>query len=322
MQSIRTKWHKIMPLVEQGMVYFTSPPGGQAPHWDDYEHDKEAFVDFVNVWAELPHFCIDRELIDLATDDDFRNSLWDMKRAGVLRLPFPAVVVEFPGKGGREEGSIQHHVVMLRDLKHPERFFWEGEDVIAESHRQACDFYGIAMGINQDEDGEYLHVSPSIVYIGIEYHNGEVMCKVISHGSGVANWDPKIESLIEKTYVKDLGSVFFAASSIYLLMATQGIDKEIIDTERINKKRGGPGKPYIPRHTYIHIGRVYKSATSEKSEEYVSRRSPRPHWRRGHVRGVRYGVKREFTKSVFIHPRLVAYSGDAKLPKPDYVVTD
>lgn len=323
MTNIRTKWHKILPLVESNDVVFTGPPGGHAPHWDEFKHDKEAFMSFLKIWNDLPHFCIDRELIDLAKDEEYRKSLWDMKQAGVLRLPFPVVVVEFPATFDptNERHTTRHNIVLLRDLHVKERFFWEAEEVIDDSHTSNCDFYGIAMGINEDTEGNYLNLSPSIVYVGIHLQDGVVMCNVIAHGSGVAHWDERIEELVGQTYEKDLGTVFFAANAIYLLMGTRGVDKEVIDTERVNKKRGASGKPLIPTHTYVHIGRVYRSAVSDQSDEYIPRRSPRPHWRRGHNRSVHFGAGRQFMRTVYINPRLVAYAGNEAKPKPDYIVT-
>ncbi len=106
------------------------------------------------------------------------------------------------------------------------------------------------------------------------------------------------------------------------MMSTAGVKKEVIEApEKLNKKRAESNKPPIPRHTYIRIGHVYRSDKGNETDEYIPRKSPRPHWRRGHLKMVHYGPGRASVRQKYIQPKLVAYHGPQPEPEaPEYTV--
>lgn len=321
---IRTRWHYVMPLVDADEVYLTAPSDGRALHWSEYNCEPKKLKALLRQTGDLPRFVIDRELLELAQKMEYSKSLLDMKKAGVLRLPFPALTVEFEHETGA------HEIVLLRDAHHEGVFPWEeGADknehlpLLEQAGDPDIDYYGIRLSIEKDEGGHYLTVSPSVVMSGVsEGENGEPWVKITGFGSEIAPSNPKTEALINKTYRKDAGNVFYAACAAYLLMATAGVSKEVIETKKINRTRLSNGKPAIPKHTYIRIGHVYRSESSSTSDKYEARRSPRPHWRRGFNRRTYYGVGRKQMKWTYFPPMLVAYHGDvAKAKQPSYVVS-
>lgn len=311
MQTIRTKWHRILPLIDADEVYLTAADAGSAPPWSKLAPDKAGFRSLIQAAGELPHFVIDRELIELATDTEYQKSLYDMKRGGVLKMPYPSMVVEFPGRT-----AGQQVITILNDGPPPPGY------PSPESHDQFLtkDFYGMRMSVDRDDGGEYLVVGPSVLYIEIEQRDEEPWIGMAALPNGLFPKSNDLNQHVSKTYHRDVGGVLFAATAAYLLMRTAGVEREVVETDKINRKRVTAGKPPVPRHTYVKIGRVYRSAASERSDEYVPRRSPRPHWRRGHLRTVHHGPGRSQTKEVFIYPKLVAYHADAEAPRPDYVV--
>lgn len=328
-QQIRTRWHKLREVTEDPRrenLHLTAPTGGYAPLAKVVPNsESNPFTDFVRILDSVPKFVIEHDLLELVSTSGYRHSLLDMKEAGALRLPFPAMVVEMTSPPDPDHGfkNPATHFVLLRDL-HAEdaRMPWE---VNVPDFSRGCDFYGLRISYEVDEEA-YVVMAPSVSYITVLRQDGEPWLRIDAHDNGLRPEDPiTAGNYVETTYKKDAGHVFRAACAAYLVMSTEGVAKEVIDTTRVNKARANVGgKQMIPMHTYIHIGKVYRSAgENAKSDEYVARKSPRPHWRRGHNRTVRIGKGRVDSKVKFIYGRLVALpeSIDASsVPTPEYVL--
>lgn len=330
MQHVRTKWHKILPLLTKGKAVLS----GKAfvPFPDNV--DLKKLVGFLAIAETFPHFVIDPELSGLSGKMEYQHSLLDMKRAGVLRLPYPAMVVEYTPPDS--DTWPRQHICILRDLHHEGVLPWESAEVANfREQKSHVDMYGIRMTV--DAASDCLTISPSILFLGIqdgpkeedEVKNSAYVdydgawVSICGYNSGlILKYNTESQRIIDEGHIYDAGPVFHAAASALLLMSTAGVKKEVIETDKINRKRDGVVKPFIPRHTYIRIGHVYASATSSKSTEYVPHKSPRPHWRRGHIRIQRTGKGWTSSHQVYIKPRLVAYHGDLEPTKPDYVVID
>jgi hypothetical protein len=301
--QVRTKWHRLIPLVDTDEVYLTSPPveGGKAPHWSDYGSNPDELKKMIHGFSHLPKFVIDPELLGLIEEQEYQKSLLDMKRAGVMRLPFPQVIVEY-GNGP------QHTITLLEETKDdPEH-----------------QFGAVVFHLHRDVGGEYLVVSPAIIKLDIRDNEGEPWIKFSGDNALYVTASDKLIELSKSTFLKDTSSIWYALASVMLLMATAGVKREVIEVERLNKSRVLSGKEPIPRHTYISIGHVYRRENSEVSDEYIPRRSPRPHWRRGHLRMVRFGKGYASSKQVYIGPKLVAYqdpTGAEPSVSHEYVVT-
>lgn len=348
MQTIRTKWHHLKSLIAADRVYLTCRKGQLAQHWSEFGGSAGSTLSrMLEAVKDLPKFIIASELVDLARASDYELSMLDMKRAGVLRFPYPALIMEWSRKS-ETTGRMNHSIVMLRDMHHPEPFAWEMEEVAnfkyegSEPGSEKPDFYGFRMSIEHDPGSggeDYLTVSPSLVFMSIErgpphptsaeakyidakgVTPGEPWVRLSAFGAGLFPWNDKLNSHVEQSFQVDGGAIFRAAIGAYLTMNTAGVEREVIDTQRINKKRDGTAKPHVPSHTYIHIGRVYRSENDSRGDKYDPKRSPRPHWRRGHTRGVRYGEKRLLIKQMYFPGRLVAFSGVGPLPSsPNYTV--
>jgi hypothetical protein len=331
--TIRTRWHKLMPLINAEQVYFTAPKGGMSTPFEDVGGNINALRQLITVMGKhVPLFVVDQSLVELSNTLDFHKSLIDMKRAGVLRLPYPAMIIEIPI-------PTKSYFVILRDCQDLEtKFPWEGSE-IEENARDAISrdipFYGYTFEINSDESGQYIVASPNVSWVGINVGpDGNPWVKITATAADI--FDPKSrldpamseyqDELIRDTYMKTSGNVGRGLFVALLLMATQGVQTEVVATEKLNRKRVAAGKTPIPKHTYIRVGRVYKkdgTQDTDESEEYNPRKSPRIHWRRGHARMVRFGPGRSGSKLRFIPGRLVSIPvgidpGD--IPFPEYHV--
>lgn len=300
--NIRTKWHVLKELLKQGEVYSPAPRGEKALAWDDIGWDIGHILVAISEADSMPKFVFDLSLMELITDKEFRLSLLDMKKAGVLKLPYKDIVVEFPASG---KGSIYHRIVILSEA----------------SEIYANDVMGMSFTLNRDEHGDYLTVAGSVSGLTItEGVDKDAWLRIEGH---VAKWvpskSPVNDDLIKKTYEKDSSNVAIAWYLVALVMSTKGVQKDVINPEKLNKQRVKSGKPSVPTHTYLRIGHVYQRDGS--SVKYDERKSPRPHWRRGHIRNVRHGAGRKETRPVWIEPMLVAFQGDEVLKAEYHVKT-
>lgn len=304
-EQIRTRWHKIVPLIEADEVYLTSAKNDTARHWSDFGGNKKLLMGLVNSLAKLPKFVIDEELLSLTEDNGFQLSLLDMQRADVLRLPFPAMTVEFDLKHGTRA------IVLLRDNKSMERMPWEYPGDERNRLFFGKPFYGIALRIERDNQGEYLVLSPGILAIQIEDRDGIPWLGLTTQGHEILQHSLELNNLIGETFHKEGSVLWKALAGALLLMQTDGIKREVIECTRINKKRSASNKEPIPRHIVLSIGKVYRSDSSNVADDYIPHRSPRPHWRRGYNQPVRYGPRKnadapQRIKLKYIEPKLVA----------------
>lgn len=321
--QIRTKWHKIREMILSDNVYFTAPKNGRAIHTSEVGSGKLSGAEVLDMIGSFekevgdtaPKFIIDPELMDITSEVEFHKSILDMKRANVLRLPYPIMIVEYQHRD-------THYMVVLRDVTSAKEkcFHWESYQLLDVPTEHDVQFYSIVFRMHKDNDGEYLVVSPSILYIGVvERHDGrDPWINVVSTA---AMWADNCKDLVKKTNTKDGAAAAKAAFAALLLMSTEGVKREVIDVPKLNKtrERSDSNKAPIPKHTYITIGHVYRYEKGETSEQYNPRRSPRPHWRRGHNKNVRYGVGKTQIKLVYIPPKLVSFHPELNPTEPTVV---
>lgn len=315
MQQIKTKWHKIIPLIDADQVWLSSAPSGKSMHWSELKPRPELLRGVVRLMSKLPKFVIDDELMDLVRTEDFQRSILDMQKAGVLRLPYPALTVEFKKPYGTA-------LVMIRDNAFKDRLSWEADVSEDNSAFWSRPFYGIPLRIETDKNGEYLVISPGVVSINVTDNGGDPWLEMVAQGHDILEASPALSKLIKDVYQKDGALIWHALAAAFLVLRTNGVKQEVVECSKINRKRVGSNKEPIPRHTIVSIGKVYRSNSGSASDAYT-RRSPRPHWRCGHLKHVHFGVKGEHVRQVYINPRIVALKSleDTALPaSKEYVV--
>jgi len=100
-------------------------------------------------------------------------------------------------------------------------------------------------------------------------------------------------------------------SALIVSLSTRGIVQEKIEAPKFtNEQRKKKGKPAIPGVTIIKIGHYYDK---DGNKQEYTKSSPRVHWRRGHMRGIRFGPGKQQIRQQYIFPCLVNYvEGDEK----------
>ena len=327
-QNIRTRWHRMVQLVKDDEVYFTAPEGGNAEHWGQYNPNRAAMNWFLDQLTALPRFVVDTDLLELVMREGYEQALMDMKKVGVLRMPFPAMIVEFDHAGRR-------YAVLVRDQQAGGRLPWEPHEgkvidrgVSQMNNGDPTPFYGITFRLETDIEGEYLVMSPSVAGVDIEDRgrdHGGIWLGICAVLLDVIPETLQFSQLVQSVYLKDGSAIYRAIATAMLVMHTGGVKREVVDCSHMNRKRIASNKPPIPKHIVLSIGKVYRSAADNaKADDYIPRKSPMPHWRKGHLRTVRWGQHHANVKQVYINPKLVAFhefpGAVAPIPK-QYVVT-
>lgn len=339
---IRSKLHRAIELVREQQVYMiatnkkmvtaTGIDDGKAKHASEYGTDFTRVESSLQGYTSDPVFVISDTVRSLMEGrmNDLQKSMIDLKEAGLLALPFPIMNLEFGYK--TDAGGHAHAIVHMTDLRGDgvQQAF---ADILAGytddvyGHRLTpfqnlladpdFDLLIEVFRFEKDGDGEYLVISPSYTFLGITRgKDGSPWVKSASRPFNYFVGMDDIEAIAEVASRKDTHLGLYAFICATLIYNTQGIERERIECDKLNKKRKASGKPSIAQHHYLYLDRVYRSSAAEDntSERYDERKHPRPHWRRAHVRGVRYGVGRTNTKQMAIPARIVAWNG--KGPEP------
>lgn len=107
-----------------------------------------------------------------------------------------------------------------------------------------------------------------------------------------------------------------------LMLNTKGVDKQIIQCEALNQQRTKKGKTTIPKHTVVHIGKIYRrdgSAIERPEGEHGGWKMPM-HLRAGYARRQHFGKGREDVKMVYIPPCIVNFVPDEVVKQPKKVL--
>lgn len=318
MTQIKTKHHHLLdPKLD---VTVLAPPDGLAPRAELFDFDRAAFHAFISRHADAPRFIVESKLVELVHKEEAHESLLDLDKCGAFRLPFPVVWVELPEWQSSGRQSV-HTIVLL----------WERSTGLmpVELPREFKDrdpelrFGAYVMHINRDADGEYLSMPPFHTMLMFNERDGEPFVGAVTQPTpffGCRNSNLVNENT-EKTYTKATGGAWTAAFVAILLLGTRGVASVPETFAKLNRRRKVERKPAIPSYRYIHINRVYRTATGDASDAYDVRLSPEPHWRRGHARRVAFGRGRKERRWEWFEPVIVAFDPAKPIPKlPNYKV--
>lgn len=183
---------------------------------DTLPDDRHGVKAMLAVMTRTPIFVITKEVMVFADSPTLQPSLWAMVEAGVARLPYPEMVIEYePGK--TVSGQPVRALVLLKQLP--------GMEVQASLVAMHADTNG----------GRILRKSRVPVEVALQPGNFSF-------------------SKTFDDYVMDCIGV--AIEIALLLVMTRGIERHPVDIARLNKRRQERGKIAIPNHSIIRIGRV------------------------------------------------------------------
>lgn len=132
----------------------------------------------------------------------------------------------------------------------------------------------------------------------------------------------RFEDVPQVPITRDLmiGSIVAGLSVALLMLNTKGIEKEVVDCERLNKKRIKSGKIPIQKHHILHIGTIYnRKGDGVKRGETGGWKMPM-HMRAAHTRTQRIGKGREDSKIVYIPPTIVNFDPEGEVRQPKKII--
>lgn len=179
---------------------------------------------------------------------------------------------------------------------------------------QVCNFYIIDTTLNNDPKDvvssviQYSKKTDSylVIYTGLRLkwiENGEVLTSLPQYIH--EKYKTKLEEVVSP-FRRVVAQLVVSTSTRGMSMITEKAP------EKLNKKRIKNGKTPISDTIYIRASHYYDK---DGKEHIIDEKSPvRIHWRRGHIRGVRHGIRRSEIKQVYIQPCLVNFKSDNEVP--------
>ncbi len=297
--DVITRWHKVKEFIDSGKI-------GANIGVQSMTSSTRAEVNLHAAWNicdsvdRMPKYFIDRTLMDMLDAPGVSKSMEAMMKAQVMKLPFPACMVEFDKV--RDDQLVREFVILREREVAP---FFDGEEIWHP-------WYAMIARIKPGQESVIL--SPFVYYLAYVPDAGEQKKFGIHWYVKVAPWLKGVSQMAEPIIRKDVHIADTALSALILLLNTQGVHREVVECQKLNGIRKKRGQPSIPEVTRIKVGRVYKRDGTQETESEAVRRTVRVHWRSGHYRGVRYGKGRELIKQMYFPPKLVNFIEGKELP--------
>jgi hypothetical protein len=245
-----------------------------------------------------PTFVAQSDAIDLLKRADCGAAIKAMLYAGIMRLPYPKIVVEWCIRVGRcaDIYPIDYH-----------------EDEPVHEFITLTEIQGADGGYRVDAQYSFLYTKSRIGGIF------EDVFRIQPKQEGLdvelfRDIDPRVREIA-------LGASIIGFNIAMVLMNMKGVDREIHRFDALNKKRAKKEKPAIPQYTYLRIGHVYRAdGTAVKYTDGDHRKMPM-HVRAAHTRRQHYGKENSETKLIYVPSCIVNFSpGEAMAPPKQRII--
>lgn len=267
-----TKIHKLMDL-----IYARK----KEKNGERLSEGVEYFVELIES-KQAALISVSSDVQDLMQREDVQSSYNAVVEAGINRLPYPKMVIEFDNF----DNPRIHYVVTLEEHDIP------GSKVFIKA---CAHFMDSETGVVDMSDGYVLALaSPN----QIEMHS-----QALSND----NW-------VSDTIEIYKGCVAFSIYVALVMLNTKGIHKTVIETSKLNKKRIRQNGAPIPTHTRISLGVVYRK--DGKGEYFGGHKKMPVHLRSAHTRMQPCGSNNEDRKLVFIPACIVNYEPGVEPKQP------
>ena len=292
---IKTRWHRVIEAVRAGHVVFPTAAGDYTNASDLPEFNPRALEEMLGFMNNAARYFIAPELLTVMERPDCVESVMALHDAGIMRLPFPVVLVEF------DLGPVRHFTLL-----------WETSTERREQHP----FFAVPISLYSYPDkGDYLLLTPFTIFVSEPFRErDQVMVRYAGAAAGYLDADyleRALQATRDRLLEEETDAVTRGLFSSLLLLNTRGVVKEVIDPgERLNRRRVARNRPMIPKHTIIRVGHVYdRSNQQHLFYDSSGRAKQRLHWRPGYTAtrwtGPRTGP--QVPKLVYVEPYLVNY---------------
>jgi len=232
-----------------------------------------------------PKYVISPEVCDMIGREDVRRAVMSVLEARIARLPYDPCLIEFAMTDHENGKSGPRYFVLLSETK--------TEHTIAA---EIC-------WLKEDNEKQEMIVVDKPINVLLQEKGFQIEYDTLE--------DPA-------PWAATAGCCF-----ALLMLNTRGIEKRVIETDKINRARARhrDGREPIPRHTIVHIGTIYDRQGKAHAATGTGRHMP-VHLRSGFVRRQHFGKGNEEIKTVYIPPCIVNYREESgEKPKiPDKVV--
>lgn len=223
--------------------------------------------DTLQLMTSFPHIVLDQQLYKTMDAPALSKSVGAMKAAGMMRLPYPNLMLELWGGWTdcrmfvfvSEEGTDGQFLVRVVD-------WWHGK--IYPTKFEA------------DFQWEQRPSDPTIEILGTD-------------GKTIGQLEGPFEGFTVH-YTHDqrkeiLAQVGCALMLVIMMSNISGLERELVEPRKLNKQRERQGKSKIADHSVLRIGHVYNSAGRKVSVGQGTRSAVAVHMRAAHTRRQQHG---------------------------------
>lgn len=251
----------------------------------------------INKMLKSASYVFDSEVVGLLRREDCGKSILAMIEAGIARLPYPQMVVEYvTGENNRFQ-----EIILLEE--------GPNESILAtyamHDNKHMLDLV--------TDRPIIVRPTASMPSEGIPMFQQNARTPVIVGRPGFLIDEAPANRAEQETMVT---ACLIAAQLAFLMLNTKGVEKQTVHVDALNKARAKSGKTSIPRHTVVHIGTIYRRDGSSVSRNSATGRTMPMHVRQAHTRRQHFGKGREEVKIVFIPMCIVNYKEGAEAPAP------
>jgi hypothetical protein len=277
--QIYTKLHEALSIVRAGKLHKDTllPEHRYDVHKVDHDKLRKDSVEVLEAMSKVPHYVLSSDLVDHIGLVPLTLSM----NAGVMSLPFPTIAIELwsesqgsrvlgmvedAGYGSFRGGFIQYSYGLKGSGVSPlvgGMFNWKNKVRTDEQE-------GVEVFPPREADMETKDVA------GWE----------VSFGTGIPSYDghPEMKHLIYQ----------FGIAAMLCVMMTNisGVEREVIETSKLNKHRAAKGHEQIHTHTVVRLGHYYDKSGTKRSFSASSgsnRKPVRIHMRAAHTRNQVHG---------------------------------
>lgn len=147
----------------------------------------------------------------------------------------------------------------------------------------------------------------------VEVDPAPMLIKMMGHGVEVNTSDQRTH----ETWARIAG---ISLSIALLMLNIQGVEKQVIEIEQLNRARVKRGVPAVPKHTVLRVGYIYDIHGRRVSTTDGTGRHMPVHMRAGHTRRQHHGPDNSLTKIIFVPPVLVNFKPGDTVQQPKKVI--